>query len=93
MQTVYYKYTHLSLMHTHTHTHAHTRTHTHTLSVCPPLSLVNADVSYSPENRDIGSVATYACKPGYQPSSLQAGMTRTCSINGWSDQNFTCERE
>ena len=74
------------------HTHIHTYMHTHTHTVCPSLSLANGDVSYSPANRDIGSVATYTCNPGYQLTSPQAGMIRTCSVNGWSDQNFTCER-
>ena len=43
------------------------------------------------DNRDIGSVATHTCNPGYQLSP-QGEATRTCSTNGWSDQNFTCER-
>ena len=70
------------------HTHMHTLTYSH--AVCPSLSLANGDVSYSPANRDIGSVATYTCNPGYRLTSPQAGMTRTCSINGWSSQTFTC---
>ena len=76
----------------HTHTHTHTHTHAHTLTVCPSLSLDNGDVSYSPANRSIGSTATYTCNSGYQLSSPQDGDTRTCSMNGWSEQNFTCER-
>jgi len=48
-------------------------------------------VSYSQANRDIESIATYTCDSGYRLSSPQTGRTRTCSINGWSDQNFTCE--
>ena len=61
-------------------------------TVCPSLSVDNGSVSYSPSNRDIGSVATHTCNPGYQPSLLQAGVTRTCSTDGWSGQNFTCEQ-
>ena len=75
-------YMQISLMYTHIHAH----------SVCPSLSLDNGDVSYSPADRGIGSVATYTCNPGYQLTSPQAGMTRTCSENGWSDQSFTCEQ-
>ena len=75
-------------MHTHTHAHAHT----HCITVCPSLSLANGNVSYSPADRDIRSVATYTCNPGYRLSSPQAGMTRTCSVNGWSNQTFICER-
>ena len=70
------------------YTHAHTHTHSH--AVCPSLSLANGDVSYLPADRDIGSVATYTCNPGYRLTSPQTGMTRTCSINGWSSQTFTC---
>ena len=74
------------------YTCARTHAHTHTLTVCPSLSLDNGDVSYSPANRSIGSIATYTCNPGYQLSSPQGGITRTCSMNGWSDLNFSCER-
>ena len=65
----------------------------HAHSVCPSLSLDNGNVNYSQANRDIGSVATYTCNPGYQLTSPQPGMTRTCSVNGWSNQPFTCERQ
>ena len=76
-------------LYTHTHTHSYTCTCT---TVCPSLSLTNGDVSYSPAERDIGSVATYTCNPGYRLSSPQAGKIRTCSVNGWSNQTFICER-
>ena len=66
--------------------------HTHTHTVCPSLSLANGDVRYLPANRDIGSIATYTCNSGYQLTSPQVGMIRTCGVNGWSEQNFTCER-
>ena len=91
----------LTRVYTCTHMHAHmlihacyyysyAYIHTYTSTVCPSLSVANGDVSYSPANRDIGSVATYTCNPGYHLTSPQAGMTRMCSVNGWSDQNFTC---
>jgi hypothetical protein len=75
-----------------TYTHTYMYMHTHIHAVCPSLSLDNGDVRYSLASRDIGSVATYTCDPGYRSSSPQAGMTRTCSVNGWSDLNFTCEQ-
>ena len=75
-----------SLSLSHTHTSLSSRTHTHT--VCPSLSLVNGKVTYSPTNRDIGSVATHACNTGYRPSPQE---TRTCtSNNGWDGQDVTC---
>ena len=59
-------------------------------AVCPSLSLENGDVSYSITNRDIGSVATHTCNPGYRLSP-QGGATRICTINnGWDGQNVTC---
>ena len=83
-----YTYAHMLIHACYYYTYAYI--HTCTSTVCPSLSLANGDVSYSPTNRDIGSVATYTCNPGYRLSSPQAGMTRICSVNGWSDQNFTC---
>ena len=74
-------------MHAHVHTHACTHTHTHT--VCSLLCLENGDVTYSPTNRDVGSVATHTCNSGYLLSP-QGGETRTCTSNGWDGQNVTC---
>ena len=86
-----YRFLEKSLFCTHTHLHTYTNTHAHT--VCPSLSLDNGYVSYSQADRGIGSVATYNCNPGYQLTSSQAGMIRTCSESGWSSQTFTCECE
>ena len=79
---------------THTHTGKHTHTHVHPHTVCSDLTLENGAVRYLPAGRpDIESMAIHICNPGYRLSSPQVGNTRTCSMNGWTDQNFTCERE
>ena len=59
-------------------------------AVCPSLSLENGYVSYTPANREVGSVATHTCNSGYRLLP-QGGETRTCtSNNGWDGQDVTC---
>ena len=81
-------------MHTYTHSHVYTL-YIHTHTVCPPLTLGNGTVSYSMEmgvERNVGSVATHTCIPGYRLLTQDGGNTRTCNINayGWSGQDFIC---
>ena len=73
--------------------HIHSLAHT----VCPDLILANGAVSYSDVGsgveRDVGSVATHTCNPGFRlevNNAWAVGNTRTCSTSGWDGQDFTC---
>ena len=60
---------------------------------CPPLSLTNGTVTYS-NSLLFGSVANYTCDVtnGYvlTPGSP---TNRTCTMNGWTGDDATCERK
>ena len=65
--------------------------------MCPDLTLANGAVSYSDVGsgveRDIGSVATHTCNPGFRlevDNAQAVGNTRTCGTSGWDGQDLTC---
>ena len=68
------------------------------IHVLPPTVLcnlltvpTNGSISYSNDTRDLGTVATYSCDPGYE---VMGDMTRTCdSADTWSGTDTTCEGE
>ena len=55
----------------------------------PPPAGVITYSGGSPDNRPVGTVATYGCDPGF---TLNGGSTRTCQSDGtWSGPAPTCQ--
>ena len=67
------------------------------LSVFHTLADIDCGPLEDPENGRVeltgtteGSTATYFCFPGYE---LKGVETRTCTSDGWSDSEPSCERK
>ena len=56
---------------------------------CPALSLDNGEITYS-DRFAPGSVATFTCNEGFRLDP-PCTNTRSCTMDGWTGFNYTCE--